>query len=208
VTFSSPSGTTLRILDDGAANNSTIDAVSATVTRTGFGSGDPQLPFFTDAAALYTGAITSTGSQSIGLAGRITVNAQLVADPSKLVLFQTGASAGDATRPNFILNQLLDSSVTFSSRTGIGSTASPFNGSLSSFLRQVISYQGEAAENAGNLAAGQQVVVNALKERVADASAVNVDVEMANLLTLQSAYGANARVMSVVKEMMDQLMRI
>jgi flagellar hook-associated protein 1 FlgK len=208
VTFSNPSGTTLRILDDGAANNSTIDAVSATVTRTGFGSGDPQLPFFTDGAALYTGAITSTGSQSVGLAGRITVNTQLAADPSKLVLFQPGTSAGDATRPNFILSQLLDSATTFSSRTGIGSTASPFTGSLSSFMRQVISFQGEAAENATNLAAGQQVVVNALKERVADASAVNVDVEMANLLTLQSAYGANARVMSVVKEMMDQLMRI
>jgi flagellar hook-associated protein 1 FlgK len=208
VTFSAASGTTLRILDDGAANNSTIDAVSATVTRAGFGSGDPQLPFFTDAAALYTGAITSTGSQSVGLAGRIKVNAQLAADPSKLVLFQPGTSAGDATRPNFILSQLLDSATTFSSRTGIGSTASPFTGSLSSFMRQVISFQGEAAENATNLAAGQQVVVNALKERVADASAVNVDVEMANLLTLQSAYGANARVMSVVKEMMDQLMRI
>jgi flagellar hook-associated protein 1 FlgK len=208
VTFSAASGTTLRILDDGAANNSTIDAVSATVTRAGFGSGDPQLPFFTDAAALYTGAVTSTGSQSVGLAGRIKVNAQLAADPSKLVLFQPGTSAGDATRPNFILSQLLDSATTFSSRTGIGSTASPFTGSLSSFMRQVISFQGEAAENATNLAAGQQVVVNALKERVADASAVNVDVEMANLLTLQSAYGANARVMSVVKEMMDQLMRI
>jgi flagellar hook-associated protein 1 FlgK len=208
VTFSAASGTTLRILDDGAANNSTIDAVSATVTRAGFGSGDPQLPFFTDGAALYTGAITSTGSQSVGLAGRITVNTQLAADPSKLVLFQPGTSAGDATRPNFILSQLLDSATTFSSRTGIGSTASPFSGSLSSFMRQVISFQGEAAENATNLAAGQQVVVNALKERVADASAVNVDVEMANLLTLQSAYGANARVMSVVKEMMDQLMRI
>jgi flagellar hook-associated protein 1 FlgK len=75
-------------------------------------------------------------------------------------------------------------------------------------LRQVISFQGEAAENASSLASGQRVVVNALKERFADASAVNIDVEMANLLSLQSAYGANARVLSVVKEMMDQLMRI
>jgi flagellar hook-associated protein 1 len=50
--------------------------------------------------------------------------------------------------------------------------------------------------------------VSALKERFADTSAVNIDVEMANLLSLQSAYGANARVLSVVKEMMDQLMNI
>jgi flagellar hook-associated protein 1 FlgK len=208
VSFSNPSGTTLRILDDGAANNSTVDAVSATVTRTGLGSGGPELPFFTDASALYTGAITATGSQSVGLAGRITVNAQLVADPSKLVVYGTGVPSGDTTRPNFILGQLVDSSVTFSHNTGIGSSSSPFSGSLSSFLRQIVSFQGEAAENASNLAAGQQVVVNALKERFADGSAVNIDVEMANLLTLQNAYGANARVMSVVKEMMDQLMSI
>ena len=136
------------------------------------------------------------------------MNAQLVADPSRLVVFQSGISAGDATRPNFILDQLLDTPITFSSKTGIGSDTSPFTGTLSSFLRQVISVQGEAAENAANLASGQQVVVNALKERFADTSAVNIDVEMANLLSLQSAYGANARVLSVVKEMMDQLMNI
>ncbi len=208
VTFSNPSGTTLRVLDDGAANNSSINDVSTTVTRSGLASGDAHLPFFTDAAALYTGAESSTGSQSIGLAGRLTVNAQLVADPSRLVLFQSGVSAGDATRPNFILGQLMDASITFSSRTGIGSAASPFTGTLSSFLRQVISVQGEAAENATNLAAGQAIVVNALKERFADVSAVNIDVEMANLLTLQSAYAANARVMSVVKDMMERLMSI
>jgi flagellar hook-associated protein 1 FlgK len=203
----SASGTTLSFLDDGAANNSTIDAVSATVTRTGF-AGGTELPFFTDAATAYSGAITSNGSQTVGLAARITVNAQLIADPSKLVMYQSGTPAGDSTRPNFILSRLIDSSLTFSAKTGIGSTSSPFTGSLSSYLRQVISVQGENAENASNLAAGQEVVVNALKGRVAEGSAVNIDVEMANLLSLQSAYGANARVMSVVKDMMEQLLRI
>lgn len=208
VTFSNPSGTTLRVLDDGATNNSTVDAVSATVTRTGFASGGAHLPFFTDAAAPYTGAITSTGSQSVGLAGRLVLNAQLIADPSKLVAYQSGTSAGDPTRPNFILSQLLDAPQTFSPKTGIGSATSPFTGSLTAYLRQVISTQGEAAENATNLAAGQEVVVNALKARVAEASAVNIDVEMANLLSLQSAYGANARVLSVVKDMMERLLSI
>ena len=204
----SASGSTLRILDDGAANNSTINAVSTTVTRTGLGSGGAELPFFTDGFSPYTGAITGSGSQSIGLAGRLTVNPDLVADPAKLVLFQPGTEAGDATRPNFILDKLSRSIFTFSGKTGVGSEASPFTGSLSSFLRQVISVQGEAAANAENLAIGQNVVVNALKERVADESAVNIDVEMANLLNLQNAYGANARVMSVVKDMLDQLMNM
>jgi len=204
----SASGQTLRILDDGAANNTTITAVSATVTRTGLNGGGVELPFFTDGFSPYTGAITGSGSQRVGLAGRLTINPDLLSDPSKLVTYQAGTQAGDATRPNFILDKLTKGSATFSPDTGIGSQGSPFKGSLSSFLRQVISGQGEAAANAKNLAVGQNVVVNALKERVADQSAVNIDVEMANLLNLQNAYGANARVMSVVKDMFEQLMQI
>lgn len=203
----SATGSTLRFLDDGAGNNSSVDAVSATVTRTSL-NGGVELPLFTDAATPYSGAITANGSQITGLASRIAVNSQVLADPSKLVLFQPGTAAGDSTRPNFILSRLVDSSSTFSAKAGIGSVSSPFTGSISSYLRQVISVQGENASNASNLAAGQEVVVNALKGRVAEGSAVNIDVEMANLLSLQSAYGANARVMSVVKDMLDQLMRI
>ncbi len=35
-----------------------------------------------------------------------------------------------------------------------------------------------------------------LQQRVNEASGVNIDQEMANLITLQTAYGANARVMT------------
>jgi flagellar hook-associated protein 1 FlgK len=51
-------------------------------------------------------------------------------------------------------------------------------------------------------------VVNALKQRFKDASGVNVDQEMANLITLQTAYGANARVMSAARDMIDALLKI
>ena len=43
--------------------------------------------------------------------------------------------------------------------------------------------QGEAAANASSLAQGQDVVVNALKQRFNEASGVNVDQEMANLIS-------------------------
>jgi flagellar hook-associated protein 1 FlgK len=39
-------------------------------------------------------------------------------------------------------------------------------------------------------------------------SGVNVDQEMAHLIALQTAYGANARVMSAIKEMLELLMRM
>jgi len=51
------------------------------------------------------------------------------------------------------------------------------------------------------------VVVNSLQARFNDTSAVNIDNEMARLITLQTTYGANARVMSTVKQMLDALLQ-
>ena len=67
---------------------------------------------------------------------------------------------------------------------------------------------GQAAANATSLSQGQDMVVNALQQRVNDSSGVNVDQEMANLITLQTAYGANARVMSAIKDMLDTLIKM
>jgi flagellar hook-associated protein 1 FlgK len=208
VNVSNPAGTTLRFLDDGNANNSAINAVSATRTLTSFTGGGGELPFFNDAGVPFSGAITSLGSQSIGYAGRISVNGALLADPSRLVVYQAGVAAGDGTRPNFIYDQLMEASLEFAPGSGIGALSQPYSGTLGSFLRQVISFQGEAAENAESLATGQEVVVNALAQRFSDGAAVNIDVEMASLLTLQNAYGANARVLATVKEMFELLMQI
>jgi flagellar hook-associated protein 1 FlgK len=96
----------------------------------------------------------------------------------------------------------------FSPDTGIGTAGQPYSGSISTFLRQVISTQGEAASAASNLKDGQDVVLNSLQQRFNDSSSVNVDQEMATLLTLQNAYAANARVLSTVKDMFDTLIRM
>jgi flagellar hook-associated protein 1 FlgK len=210
VVFDNPAGTTLRVLDDGGPDLADVDAVSITKTVTSLTGGTPEVPLFTDASNPYTGAITSLGSQRLGLAGRIAVNAALFADPSKLVVFSTSppTASGDPTRPNFIYQRLTQFAMTYAADTGIGTEASPFSASVPEFIRAMLSEQGQAAANADNLAQGQTVVVNALRERMAESSAVNVDEEMANLLTLQTAYAANARVMSTVKEMFDVLLRM
>jgi flagellar hook-associated protein 1 len=201
-------GGLLQIRDDGAGNNTDINSVSATRTLTGFNGGGGELPLFTDAGVPYSGATTSLGPQSLGFAGRITVNGALLSDPSRLVAYQTGTPAGDATRPNFIYDKLMSATQSFSPASGVGTSSVPFSGTIGDYLRQVISTQGEAADHASSLSDGQKVVVNALQTRFSDSAAVNIDVEMANLLTLQNAYGANARVMSTVRDMLDMLMKI
>jgi flagellar hook-associated protein 1 FlgK len=47
-----------------------------------------------------------------------------------------------------------------------------------------------------------------LEEKQQNTSGVSIDTEMAQLLVLQNAYAANARVMSAVQEMMDLLSTI
>lgn len=207
IASSNPIGTTLRLVDDGTSRV-TITNASTTATMTSFGTGNAQLPLFMDNSSAYTGAFGAGGVQSQGFASRITVNAALLGDPSKLVAYGTGTQAGDATRPNFILDQLTGNSLTFNPNSGIGTAASPYSGSLDDFMRKVIEFQGNAASAASTLKQGQDVVLSSLQQRFADNSSVNIDTEMTNLLDLQNAYAANARVMSAVKQMLDTLMNM
>jgi flagellar hook-associated protein 1 FlgK len=107
-----------------------------------------------------------------------------------------------------MLDRLSNAVINYAPQAGIGTAASPFSGTLVSYIGQVISQQGEAAANADSLNQGQQVVVNTLQQRFADQSNVNIDEEMANLLKLQTAYGANARVLTTIRDMLDMLMKM
>src|SRR5215211_3466039 len=208
--FSNPAGSTLRVLDDGGPNLVDVDAASTTATVTTLTGGSAELPFFLDGTIPFTGAITADGLQRTGLAGRIVVNPALIADPSRLVVYQTAplTPAGDATRPNFIYDRLVRASLDFSPQSGIGTPVAPFIGSLPSYMRQMISQQGDAAQGAKNLKEGQDIVVNSLQQRFNDNSGINIDAEMATLLKLQTAYGANARVMSTVRDLVDLLLKM
>ena len=207
--FSNPSGSTLRLVDNGTGT-AKVNAASVTATVTSLASGNAQLPVFTDGNLLYTGAITGIGSQQTGLAGRITVNAALLADPSKFTIYNTSpqTNAGDTTRPDYLYSQLTTGTFAYSPQTGLGTAASPFKGTLSGFMQQFLSLQSNASTSATQLQQGQDVVVNALQQKFKSASGVNIDTEMANLIALQNTYAANAHVMSVVQTMMTSLMQV
>ena len=206
LTFSNPSGNTLEVLDDGGVS-STANAFSLTRTSTALADGDPALSLFTDGAGAFTGSISSLGSQTTGFAARIAVNPALLGDPSKLTIFGAGTAVGDPTRPNQIYDSLTKASFAFSAKTGLGNATTPYTGNIQDYLRQVLSSQGQAASNAQHLAQGQDVVVNALQQRANESSGVNIDQELASLISLQTAYGANARVLSAVRDLIDTLLK-
>ena len=201
----SGAGSTLTVLNN--TGFSTVNAASVTTTQTNLTNGSAELSLFTDNGSPYTGAVGATGSQITGLAGRLAINNGLVADPSKLVLYDASTAAGDTTRSDFILSQLTTATFQYSPASGVGSASAPFKGTLLSYMQQFTSAQGAAADAAAQLAAGQDVVLNTLQEKMSSTSGVNIDEEMAHLLALQNAYSANARVMSTVNEMYKTLMQ-
>ncbi len=206
--FSNPSGSTLRVLDNGSGAVS-VTAGSTTTTVSALANGNLQLPVFTDGSALYTGVITGRGTQQTGFAGRISVHSALVSDPSRFVVYNTSplTTAGDTTRSDFLYTQLTTGLFTYSPQTGLGSRTSPLKGTLPNYIQQFLNLQANAADSAQQVAQGQDVVVNTLEQKFNTTSGVNIDAEMANLIALQNIYGANAHVMSVVQSMMQTLMQ-
>ncbi len=214
LTFSVPpvppaTATTLRITDDGTGL-AKVNSCSITTTISSLTSGNPQLPLFTDGGqALYTGAITASGSQMTGLAGRIAVNTQLVNDPTRMSVYSTSpvTAAGDTTRSDYLYSQLTTAVYSYSLQTGLGSASQLFSGSISNYLQQFLSVQSNAATQATQLQQGQSVVVSTLQAKFNSTASVNLDSEMSNLIQLQNAYAANAHVMSVIQSMMNTLLQ-
>jgi flagellar hook-associated protein 1 len=79
---------------------------------------------------------------------------------------------------------------------------------VTDFVRRVVETHGANAEAAQRLDEGQGIALAAVESRFAEKSGVNVDQEMSQLVQLQTAYGANARVMTAIRDMFDILMRI
>ncbi|GGK19408.1 flagellar hook-associated protein FlgK [Salinarimonas ramus] len=199
--------TALGAIGGGFAGSTVTVPAGGLVVSASSTNADPTLAgtgpfaFFTDAGnAPFTGV--GTPDPITGFAQRIQVNGTVRNDPSLLV----NGLAGDATRPAAMRDGLARAQ-TIASDAGL-SGASPFRADLSSAVRRTIEVQGAAAASASRLDEGQRVALAAVEGRFANVSGVNVDEEMAQLVQLQTAYGANARVMSAVREMMDVLMRI
>ncbi|WP_237152539.1 flagellar hook-associated protein FlgK [Oryzibacter oryziterrae] len=196
----------VRILDDGSGVTS-VTSVNGAITANGLQSGFTALPLFLDGASEtpYTG-LSGNVVNVRGFAQRISVNTKVVADPAHLVNYSSNTQKGDNSRPQGILDSLSNITYHFSAETGIGSPSAPFSGSVEDFLSQVVSTQGAQQEMAKQLHDGQEVVTSNLQKRYDDSRKVDMDTELASLIKLQTAYSANARVMTVAKDMLDTLM--
>lgn len=205
------SGTDIQILDDGAGNQVDVLSVNGTQTASGVQGEGSELNLFTDygdyGEVNYSNSMAGDG-QKLGFAARIRVNTEIKNDSTLLVKSTGTTSIGDQTRPADMLKLFTETSFYFNANSGIGSQSAPFSGTIDSFTRQVVSDQTSKIGRHTSLRDNQELLLSALNGRLEAKTKVNVDQEMADLLVLQTAYNANARIVSVVKELMDALMRM
>lgn len=206
-------GGVVQILDDGAGNTRDINTLSARRTVTSLTNDGVALPFFVDSAngsTVYSGSLDGA-PQKRGFAGSITLNPLILADPSRLIVYQTGAvttGTGDPARPSFLRDQLQSAQTDFTPSVSLTGSTAIYRGTSSQFLDRVIATQTQAASNARSLSDGQKVVLDSLKSRVADVSGVKTDKELGDLIEIQNVYSANARLVSAVRDLFDILLRI
>lgn len=202
-TVTNPTGSVLQITEPGgrvAGLSAKTSVLTADAATTG-------MPLFVDADNKPFVASYNEASQKVGLASRIAVNADVIRNTSLLV-GPTGTAAGDTTRPKALLESLTSSVRSFDNNSSPDGATAPFSGTITNFVQRVVSAQGQAVEAAKRLDEGQQVALASIQSRFQETAQVNVDQEMSMLIELQTAYAANARIISTVKEMMDVLMRV
>jgi flagellar hook-associated protein 1 FlgK len=78
--------------------------------------------------------------------------------------------------------------------------------SLHDYATQIVSLQSQDAGNVDNSLAIEENYRVTLEREYLDSTGVNLDEEMANLINIQTAYNASARTISIVQDMLDELM--
>ncbi len=199
VVVSNPSGSTLRIVDDGTSA-ATVGSVSKTVSATSEQNGTKALPLFTDGTGYYTGSFDG-GSQMSGFASRIRINADVASDPSLLVEYSSTTETGDAARPNALYSALVDTK----SSTVLGNGTKASSSTVAGFANSMVSYWAGQSETQQTLVDNQSIIQSNLRTRMSNTSAVDTDTELTKLIQLQSYYSANAQVLSTLRDMLDTL---
>jgi flagellar hook-associated protein 1 FlgK len=176
----------------------------------------PARGLFTDEGGARFDAASPTLPEA-GLAGRITLNAALDSaaggDPA---LLQTGLYVG-APEPGpgaagfpTALYDAFTAQRTLTDGAGNPGGALGVYGSRSA-VDMVSEWSGlreAAAGRAETEASFQRGVAEAMREEELAVSAVNTDEELSNLLRIEQAYAANARVLEAVEQMMNRILQI
>ena len=198
-------GPNLSITTTGASE---VRGLATRTTAAATQDGTPGLSLFIDnGETLFTNSLDGQG-QKLGFAARIGVNRDVLADNALMVQHTPGGSLGDADRPDHLLAQLTSRRFVADGNSSISGARFRIAGTVSDLINQTINYQGSVAGTALNANETQKLAMETISQRLDAEYGVDVDEEMARLMELQNAFAANARVVSVVQELLDKLLQI
>ncbi len=181
-------------------------AMSSQISVTGTQDGAGALNLFVDTRdQSFTNSLDGNG-QKRGFAGRIAINTALISDPAQLVQYASGVSLGDATRPEFLLDNLKSMEFVSDKMTALSDGGVRLSGKVTDLIGQMINHQGNVVSKAQSESSAVSYTLQSITTRMSAEYGVNVDEEMARLMQLQNAYSASARVVSTVQELIDALL--
>ena len=206
LSITSPSAGVLQVLDDGTGGTRDVTGLTTRGSATGTQQGDLAMALFVDQGNFaFTDNLDTDPPQILGFAARISVNPAVVSDNRLLVQFDVGGTLGDASRPEYLLDQLQAMSFVSGTTPAANEGRFQLNGTVEQLIEQVLNYQGTTIGTALTARDSRQLTLDTISTQMESEYGVNIDEEMARLTELQSAYAANARVVSVVKELLDTL---
>lgn len=134
-------------------------------------------------------------------ASNISLKRDFIDDPTKINAYKNPID-GD----NQIANQILQiqyHDVEFNYGNGLSVSDTP-----DGFYRNITGKIATDAQNSGRNQEASQAIFNAVNQEQQSISGVNIDEELANLLKYQTAYSANAKIISTIDRMLDALLSI
>ena len=151
----------------------------------------------------------------LGLAGRLTVRADILGAPRLLsrgaVQWDPGFGAAGSYR-NSIADQSAVNGLAAAHQETIAfadsGTLGPVETTLSGYATVVLGDIASRASSHTALAAERSALVESLQAKSDNLRGVNLDEEMANLMVFEQAYAASARVFGAIKDMFDTLERM
>ena len=216
-TASTSIGGPLSITASKSANGiAIVDLASQTVTHT---DGTTTYSGFSNYFGLNDLFVTPSrvqGDSISNLAGLIQVRSDIVSDPARLArgaLVSTTAplpkagelavALGDASIIQSLADKFLED-LQFAATGGLPFTAV----TLASYASEILSTTAISAANAEKTAMFKQILFEELSFRSESISGVNIDEELRNMVLYENAYAATARVIQVVDDLFDILLRI
>ena len=164
-----------------------------------------------------SGTLISTmnlNARDHAVAAGIAVRSDILADPSRisrgefsdsatLAVSDPGVTAGGQAVAQRLAN-LFSTAISFDS---VGQLPAS-NKSLADFATAILSLNATQAQNAEETLATKMFLHDNLENKTRSISAVNLDEEMANMIILENAYSASARVISTTSELFDELLNL